>query len=203
MGGCFIALEGLDGSGTTSCARALAERLTARGHTVVTTAQPSDRSIGRAIRGFLREGSERLDPRALALLFAADRLDHLAGVIEPALAGGAVVICDRYVASSWAYQALSCDLAWVKTINAHARWPDLTAVLTVDPELAAARVQARAQTTAAPREIFDALALQRRVAAGYAALVAEGRDDVVSIDAAAPLPAVIAALEQACSARGL
>ncbi|MBK8237530.1 MAG: dTMP kinase [Deltaproteobacteria bacterium] len=201
--GRFIVLEGLDGAGTTTAAHALTVALEQRGHTVVRTAQPSDRALGRAIRGYLRREGETLDPRALALLFAADRLDHLDHVIAPALARGEVVVCDRYVASSWAYQGLACPLPWVEAINSHARWPDLTCVLTVPPEVAAARVSARATARGEAEELFDALALQRRVAQSYAALVASERPGVLSIDATTPIDAVAAAVLDAAIALGL
>src|SRR5204862_347715 len=124
--GRFIVLEGVDGAGTTTQTRALAAALAARGHIVTTTCQPSDGVIGKLVRSQLRATDDPPDPRALALLFAADRLDHIHRVVEPALARGEVVISDRYVASSWIYQGLACDPQWVRTINAHAPWPDLT-----------------------------------------------------------------------------
>lgn len=199
--GCFIVLEGVDGAGTTTQARALAEALRRRGHTVTTTCQPSPGAIGQLVRTLLRTIDDPPDPRALALLFAADRLDHVHQLIAPALARGEVVLSDRYVASSWIYQGLACDPAWVRTINAHAPWPDLTLVLTVSAEVARARVQARAGT---PTELFDALEIQRRIAAGYAALL----DDpslraVVGIAGDAPADDVTAALLEACVAHGL
>jgi dTMP kinase len=190
--GRFIALEGLDGAGTTTASRGLAAALEQRGVQTVVTCQPSDRSIGTAIRGHLRATSSRLDPHALALLFAADRLDHVHGVIEPALAAGTWVICDRYVMSSWAYQGIDCDPQWVRSINARAPWPDLTLVLDVAPEVAAARVAARAKERETPTDIFDALAVQRRVAAGYAGFLAEGLPRVIAIDATQPPDAIVA-----------
>lgn len=203
MRGRFIALEGLDGSGTTTAAGALVAALEQRGHPCLRTCQPSDRSIGVAIRGHLRGSALRLDPHALALLFAADRLDHVASTIEPALAAGTWVVCDRYVMSSWVYQADACDPAWVRTINARAPWPDLTCVLVVDPSEAGRRVRERAQQRDTPVEIFDALAVQRRVAARYEAALAEGLAGVVAIDGGASPEAVGAAILDACHHRGL
>src|SRR5688572_4731702 len=98
--GRFIALEGLDGSGTTTQAARLADALGARGRTVVRTQEPSHGPIGRLVREALRSLDAPLDPDALALLFAADRRDHVASEIEPALARGHDVVCDRYVMSS-------------------------------------------------------------------------------------------------------
>ncbi|MBC8067551.1 MAG: dTMP kinase [Deltaproteobacteria bacterium] len=194
--GSFIVLEGLDGAGTTTQALRLAELLERAGLTVLRTQQPSRRAIGAAIREQLRALEHPPDPRVLALLFAADRIDHVTAEIEPALARGEVVVCDRYVLSSWAYQGLDCDPAWVRSINAHAPWPDLTAVLRLSPERAAERVAARAHD----RELFDALATQRRVAAAYDEALAAKLPGVVSIDAEASIEAVGAALVQACVA---
>lgn len=193
--GSFIALEGLDGAGTTTQAARLTAHLERAGFTVLRTQQPSKRSIGTAIRDHLRALDHPLDPRALALLFAADRIDHVTREIEPALARGEIVVCDRYVMSSWAYQGLDCDPAWVRSINVHAPWPDLTVVLELPAETACARVAARAGE--AGREIFDALATQRRVAAAYAAALREGLPGVVAIDGTAAPEAVTDALVRA------
>src|SRR5579864_7294663 len=107
--GLFIVLEGLDGAGTTTQLVRLAERLRRAGERVVATAEPTDGPIGALIRQALRRRLVHRDGRALtdeslALLFAADRVDHVAGEIEPALARGQHVLCDRYVLSSLAYQ---------------------------------------------------------------------------------------------------
>ncbi len=195
--GSFIALEGLDGAGTTTQARRLAELLERAGLTVLRTQQPSQRSIGVAIREHLRALDRPLDPRALALLFAADRIDHVTAEIEPALARGEVVICDRYVLSSWAYQGLDCDPAWVRSINAHAPWPDLTLVLALPPETACARVAARTGDTGT-REIFDALATQRRVAEAYASALGAGLPGLVELDGSAAADVVTDAVVRAC-----
>lgn len=202
MSGRFIALEGLDGAGTTTASRGLAAALEQRGVQTIVTFQPSDRSIGAAIRGHLRSTSARLDPHALALLFAADRLDHVHAVLEPALAQGIWVICDRYVMSSWAYQGTECDPQWVRTINGRAPWPDLTCVLTIGAEQAAARVASRAKQ-GTPTDIFDALAVQHRVAACYAAFLAEALPNVVAIDATREPDAVVADMIARCDAAGM
>ena len=129
--GVFVALEGLDGSGTSTQAGALADALRWRGHTVHATHEPSNGSIGAMARTMLKRRDDQVDPHLLAPLFAADRLEHHAREIAPALARGEVVLCDRYVMSSWVYQALDCDADWVERINTHAPWPDTTFVLTI------------------------------------------------------------------------
>ena len=118
----------------------------------------------------------------------------MTSTIEPALAAGIWVVCDRYVMSSWVYQAEACDPGWVRRINARAPWPDLTCVLVVDPGEAGRRVRERAQHRDTPAEIFDALAVQRRVATRYDAALAEALPGVVAIDASASPEAVGAAI---------
>lgn len=194
--GRFIAIEGLDGAGTTTQAARLGAALEQRGRTVVVTQEPSSGPIGRLVRDGLRQRISLEDPDALALLFAADRRDHVATEIEPALARGADVVCDRYVLSSWVYQGLASDPDWVRSINAHAPWPDLTVVLELPADLAALRVQARG----GEREIFDAIALQRRIEAGYRTVLAHpGLEHVVAIDARGSIEEVAAAVWHAVS----
>ena len=176
--GAFIVLEGVDGAGTTTQVRLLAERLRARGLRVHTTAEPSQGPIGkllrRALSGTLVEGDAPVPARpswqTLALLFAADRLDHLAREVEPELAAGAIVVCDRYDHSTLAYQSVGggghAAMPWLRELNRHARRPDLTLVLDVPAAVAAERRRARS----GPSEIFDADDLQARLAAFYAQL---------------------------------
>lgn len=202
--GRFIAIEGIDGSGTTLQTRALAEWLRGRDHDVVETREPSTGPIGRLVRERLHVDAAPLDPAALALLFAADRLDHVAQEIEPACQRGAVVLSDRYLLSSLAYQSLDCDLAWVRTINRAAPPPDLYLFLRVPADVAFERVQRRAAAGAAARERFDALELQRRIAALYeAACESPGLGEIVTVDGTQSPEAVTAALAAACLQRGL
>lgn len=205
--GRFIAIEGIDGSGTTLQTRALADWLRGRGHEVVETREPSQGPIGRLVRERLAVDAAPLEPAALALLFAADRLDHVAQEIEPAVRRGAVVLSDRYLLSSLAYQSLDCDLGWVRTINRAAPPPDLYLFLRVPADIAFERVQRRAAAGAAARERFDALELQRRIAALYEAAcegVEGGRPgEIVAVDGTLPPEAVTAALAAACVQRGL
>jgi dTMP kinase len=167
--GRFLVLEGLDGAGTTTQAARLCEWLGSGGRKVHLTAEPSRGPVGTEIRhvlsGRLRgSGGGEFDPRALALLFAADRLDHWESEIRPRLEEGFDVVSDRYVLSSLAYQAVSTgDAAWVAQINAKAPAPDLTLFLRVRPTVALRRRYA----ATAEREIFEIPAFQKRVHRAY------------------------------------
>lgn len=168
----FIVLEGIDGSGTTTQLSKVAERLRARGHIVHETREPSVGRIGKMIRELLavNTGEKRtVDSACLALLFAADRLEHLNREIKPALTRGEIVLCDRYVLSSLVYQSLDCDSEWVAEINREAQWPSLTFVLDLPVEIAVERLAVRRGLTGNPEEIFDSIETQRRLAEGYRA----------------------------------
>jgi dTMP kinase len=202
--GRFIALEGIDGSGTTSQRGALATALRARGHVVLETCEPSSGSIGVLARRRLATSAASLDRGVLALLFAADRLDHVATEVEPALAAGHVVLTDRYVLSSWVYQSLDCDPAWVRAINQRAPWPDLTFVLDVPAAEAMRRVMARHGAAGPALEIYETTSLQARLAAGYAALARDpALPHVQRVDGTRSLAEVTATLVAACVAMGL
>lgn len=174
-GGAFLVLEGIDGSGTTTQTALLGDALRARGYDVVLTREPTDRAVGALIRAALQhrltlqDGAPAvLPPMSLALLFAADRLDHLAHVVEPALARGAVVISDRYDLSSLVYQSATDPegdgaLAWLRSINGRARRPDLTLVL----DLPAAVAEERRQRRGGAAELFEQRQLQERLAELY------------------------------------
>jgi dTMP kinase len=154
--GRFIVIEGIDGSGTTTQAELLARRLVKEKKVARVTAEPSDGPVGALIRQVLSGrivGAGGLAPgwQTMALLFAADRMDHVEAEIEPFLAAGGIVISDRYDASSLAYQSVMSGhggagaVEWIRTLNRYARRPDLTIVLDVPPELAATRREARGE----------------------------------------------------------
>lgn len=162
--GSFIVLEGADGSGTTTQARALAERLEREGHRTHVTAEPSQLAIGRLTRDWLRDRPMDLAAwRTLALLFAADRLDHVAREIQPKLDEGVHVICDRYRLSSLVYQGLHLPDSWVFDLNRYALRPDHLFVLDLDLDEALARAESRQAT----RELYDNRALQAEVHSRY------------------------------------
>jgi dTMP kinase len=171
----FVVIEGIDGAGTTTHARRLVEALTNRGRDVRLTCEPSDGPIGSLIRRILKhevvlpDGRPRpVDWATMALLFAADRLDHVRAVIAPALAEGTVVVSDRYDLSSLAYQSVTAPapdaaLPWIRELNRDALRPDLTIVLDVPAEVAEKRRGGRSGRA----ELFEASDIQRRVAELY------------------------------------
>jgi len=189
-GPAFIVLEGIDGSGTTTQLVELERHLAGRGRRVHATREPTRGPVGRMLREILLgqhrnpDGSE-VDGRTMALLFAADRRDHLAREIEPALEAGQDVISDRYVLSSLAYQSEEAAREWVLRLAEGIRTPDLTVLLDVEVEVAAARRAAAGR----PTERYDADRLLARVARAYRAL-AEERRDVRVVDGAGSIRAV-------------
>jgi dTMP kinase len=158
--GTFIVLEGIDGAGTTTQLNALREHFQKIGRKAFFTHEPSDGPVGMLIRlalqGRLAGGrfalhdpadaaqpaSADFDRTALALLFAADRADHVATQVKPNLDAGRIVVCDRYLLSTLAYQGQSCDHDWLLEINRNAVTPDLTFFLDVPPSDAEARMRA-------------------------------------------------------------
>ena len=171
----LIVVEGIDGAGTTTQSRRLVEALNARGRAARHTFEPSSGPVGALIRSVLERRlldpsgePRRLRSEALALLFAADRLDHLDSEILPALSAGTIVVSDRYDLSSLVYQSITASgdesLPWLRALNRHARRPELTIVLDVPFEEAKLRRKQRGGA----EEIFDADELQKKLAAAYA-----------------------------------
>ena len=193
MSGLFITLEGGDGAGKTTQAELLSAWLDARGHETVRTREPGGTPLGAAVRGILLHGGTELgtvDPRAEALLYAADRAQHVAQLVRPALDRGAVVVQDRYIDSSLAYQGAGrvLDTADVRRISEWASgglWPALTILLDASPELAAARRSERGGT--ADRLEAEAEAFHAAVREGFRALAAAEPERFLVLDAARPV----------------
>lgn len=171
--GFFIAIEGGDGSGKSTQVEALAEWIRAKGHEVVVTREPGATAIGKRLRSILLDvSSAGISHRAEALLYAADRAEHVDTVVRPALERGAVVISDRYIDSSVAYQGAGRDLAATE-IARISRWatnglvPHLTVLLDVSPETARERF-----TEAPDRLESEPAEFHQRVRAGFLALAA-------------------------------
>ncbi|MEE6281505.1 dTMP kinase [Georgenia sp. MJ170] len=141
--GVFLVFEGGDGSGKSTQARRLADHLAAEGHDVVLTREPGGTVLGQTLRTAVLHG-EDLDPRTEALIYAADRAHHVATLVRPALDRGAVVVCDRYIDSSVAYQGAARGLGEDEIVQLSS-WatgglvPDLTLVLDLDTREAAGR----------------------------------------------------------------
>jgi dTMP kinase len=174
--GTFIVVEGIDGAGTTTHARLLTKSLKNAEHEVVLTCEPTNGPVGGLIRQILQRRlfvADASGPRGfawstLALLFAADRLDHLDSVVLPALADGSVVVSDRYVLSSLAYQSATAPsspdvVPWIRSLNARAIRPDITIVLDVPAEVAAERRRGRGGV----EEVFENRPLQDRLVSIY------------------------------------
>jgi dTMP kinase len=157
--GIFIVIEGLDGSGKTTQATTLAKRFN-QSQNVMLTAEPSQGKIGTFIRKGCLYEDKRLPIEAEALLFAADRIEHIHKELKPALDEGKLVICDRYVYSSLAYQgSAGLSLDWIKNINARALQPDFSIFIDVAPERVIERLQRQ-------KSVMETLETQQKVRDG-------------------------------------
>jgi len=167
--GMFICIEGLDASGKTTQARQLVKNLRRKGFDVTYTTEPSPGEVGRFIRRHVLQRRKRVPTVVEALLFAVDRVDHVENRIKPALEKGRVVVCDRYVYSSLAYQgAAGLDQAWIEQINRLALTPDLSIFIDVPPEVVLKRIKRK-------KSVMETLRNQRKVHRTYMDMVREGR----------------------------
>ncbi|MBC9714688.1 dTMP kinase [Streptomyces sp. TRM66268-LWL] len=183
--GFFIALEGGDGAGKSTQANALAEWIRSKGHEVVLTREPGATPVGKRLRSILLDvSSAGLSHRAEALLYAADRAEHVDTVVRPALERGAVVITDRYIDSSVAYQGAGRDLSPTE-IARISRWatdglvPHLTVLLDVSPEAARERF-----TEAPDRLESEPAEFHARVRSGFLTLASADPGRYLVVDAA-------------------
>jgi dTMP kinase len=204
--GVFIVIEGIDASGSTTQTERLAGYLKEDGSKVLQTREPSDGPAGMLIRlalarrlsgpNWIPDHQEvvapafsPLDVHALALLFAADRRDHVSTRIEPALERGHHVVCDRFTLSSLAYQGLHVDMEWILSINRHAGVPDLTIFLDVP----AINADLRIRYSRLQRDDFERLDLQERVQRKYREAIAHGHPGlgrIEVVDASRPVGTV-------------
>ncbi len=189
--GLFIAFEGGEGTGKSTQTALLAQWLSAGGYDCVVTREPGGTEVGRRLRSLLLDpDSGRMSPRAEALLYAADRADHVDAVVRPALHRGAVVISDRYVDSSLAYQGAGRELP-VDEVEQVSRWatgglrPDLVVLLDLDPAVGLARAGRRAgPDQAADRLEAESLQFHERVRRAFLSLAGHrGRHAVIDADA--------------------
>jgi len=199
-GGLFVVFEGGEGAGKSTQVRLLAETLRSQGRYVVTTCEPGATDLGRRIRELLLDGDAEAtpSPRAEALLYAADRAHHVATVIRPALAHGAIVISDRYVDSSLAYQGAGRTLpaeevAWLSSWATGRLKPDLVVLLDVPPEVGLARVAGREVQDRLERE---SLAFHERVRYAFLDLAQEDPRRYLVLDATRPVDEIAAAVRE-------
>lgn len=165
----FICIEGLDASGKTTQAHRLVRNLRQRDFEAVYTTEPSSGEIGRFIRTRILQRKKRAPSVVEALLFAVDRIDHVERKIKPALQKGKIVVCDRYMFSSIAYQgAEGLNIEWIEEINGSALPPDIAIYLDVPLEVVVKRMKRK-------RSVMERLKVQRRVREVYMKLVESGR----------------------------
>lgn len=208
MSGFFVSFEGIDGAGKSTHIERLAEALRGQGHVVTLTREPGGTPLAEQLRGLVLE--EKMDALTEALLVFAARRDHLQTVIEPALARGDAVLCDRYTDASYAYQGggrgldlevLAALERWVQAMpdTPKLRQPDLTLWFDLAPEQAAARL---AGARAPDKFEAEPVAFFRRVADGYARRAAQDPQRFARLDAAQSREAVWAQLQAAVQRKG-
>lgn len=183
--GAFIVIEGLDGSGKTTQARLLVQKLRSK-HNAVYTTEPSRGKIGSFIRESCLYEEKRLDSAAEALLFAADRVEHVQNEVIPALNEGKLVVSDRYLYSSLAYQgSAGLNIDWIDAINKHALKPDLAVFIDVAPEIVLKRLNRK-------KSVMETVETQKKVREIYMKFVANGA--LIRIDGDMPINEVSEAL---------
>jgi dTMP kinase len=198
--GPFITLEGPDGSGKSSLLPRLASVLRARGLEVVATREPGSTPLGERIRSILLDTEPKIDHtgRADALLFAAARTQHVDEVIRPAIARGAVVLCDRYADSSMAYQGAGSGIPMgeMRTLQAFATgglWPDLTILLDLPVDVGLARKSDEVTRF----EAYHDVAYHERVRAAFLGFAASEPERYAVVDATLAPGEVLAAAAEA------
>ncbi len=190
MRGLFISVEGPDGSGKSTQVENIKKFFEDRGMEVVLSREPGGTVIGERIRSIILDKDlKEMDPMTEAMLYAASRAQHVAQVIAPAIEEGKVVVCDRFVDSSLAYQGFGRGLGdAVAVINSYAvkgNMPDLTFLMKIDPETGIHRIErSRAEQDRLEQE---KMAFHRRVYEGFLELEKEHPDRIVGIDASLPM----------------
>jgi dTMP kinase len=194
--GLFVCFEGGEGAGKSTQSRLLHDWLVERGETVLLTFEPGDTPVGKELRRIVLDpATGDLSDRTEALLYAADKAEHVDHVVLPALARGEVVITDRYVDSTLAYQGAGRTLD-VAEVEAVARWatgdlrPHLTVVLDLAPEAGLGRFDER------DRIEGQSLEFHQRVRQGFLDLAAADPDHYVVLDARAPIDDIAAAIRE-------
>ena len=172
--GVFICVEGIDGSGKTTHARRLVENLRRKGFDAVYTTEPTSGEIGKFIRTRILQSRERVPSIIEALLFAVDRIEHVENVIKPALQEGKIVVSDRYIYSSLAYQgATGLNLRWIEEINRFAISPDLAIYIDIPAEVVFERLRR-------DKSVMENFQTQCKVREVYLKLVEDGKLVLIS-----------------------
>ncbi len=201
MTGWFISLEGIEGAGKTTQTRLLADWLTQKGHDVLVTHEPGGTPVGQSLRQLLLRHT--LPQRTELLLYAADRAAHVTQVLKPALQSNKVVLCDRYIDSTVAYQGWGrgLDMTLIDQMNQVATeglTPDLTLWLDVPVAVGLARAQGRGALDEMEQE---SLAFHERVRQGYQYLSTQHPERLVRIAAELPVDQVFQQICRAVAAR--
>ncbi|WP_435415527.1 dTMP kinase [Ruicaihuangia caeni] len=186
--GLFITLEGGDGAGKSTQLAHLAQWLRSLGRDVVETREPGGTEVGEALRDIVLHHRGHIDPRAEALIYAADRAHHIATKVRPALERGAVVLQDRYLDSSVAYQGAGrvLDAGEIRSLSLWATgglMPDLTVLLDIDPSAGRARLEGKRFD----RLETEAIEFHQRVREAYLALAADEPTRFLVLSAADPI----------------
>ena len=165
----FICVEGLDASGKTTHAHRLVRSLLERGYEALYTTEPSSGQIGKFVRTYILQREKRIPTTVEALLFAVDRVDHVESTIKPAIKDRKIVVSDRYIYSSLAYQgATGLNPNWIEEINKFAISPDLAIYIDVPPEIVIKRLRRK-------KSVMENFETQRKVREVYMRLVKDGR----------------------------
>lgn len=188
----FITLEGIEGSGKTTLLNALSSAFREQGHDVLLTREPGGCALGRTLRSLLLDPHSPLAPRAELFLFLADRAQHVAEVIRPALEKGTIVLCDRYADSTIVYQGYGRGFAIdtlyeLNNIAIDGLWPDQTLVLDMEPETALRRAlqrnEAQGLTDSEGRFEAESLAFHLRLREGFQLWAARNPKRITLLDA--------------------
>jgi len=201
----FITLEGLDGSGKTTQVQRLIAWLQTRGQTVVSVREPGSTHIGDSVRAILHDrGNTNIDPKTELLLYCAARAQLIPEHIQPSLKAGAIVVCDRFIDSTLAYQGYGrgIELGFLRTLLAFVTgglMPDLTFYLDVDPERALQRRSASGEEMT--RLDVEAIEFHRRVRDGYRNLIAQDPARWQVIDATQTPEQIASAIQHVLGAK--
>jgi len=191
--GIFIAIEGTDGSGKSTQAKLLANRLLAEGHKVHYTFEPTDGHVGKLLRSILK-GEKSVCQETIAALFLADRLDHLLnpvnGIVK-LLGDGYTVVTDRYYFSSYAYHSVYMDMVWVMACNSKCAAilrPHLNVFIDVSPDVSMTRINANRETP----ELYETTEILTKVRNNYLSAIAltVGEEKIITVDGNRPVETI-------------